>query len=425
MRSKRSIVAIALVLWLSYVGSATASPVSTTVSKVEPDKGSASGGTSVTITGTNFTGATEVRFGSRAAASFTVNSSTSITAVSPPWGSGNAIAEVTVATPVATGTYSGGDSFIYEPVVTKIAPGSGPAAGGTSVTITGAAFQGLFENGAGEMPPFVSSVMFGSHEAASFKVESEDTIVAISPPGAGTADVTVTTLGGTSAKSSVDRFAYTTSSPTGPPSIEGESVSHITATDATLEAQINTEGLATTYTFYLQEAAPCEEAHPPCMIPDRAPVALPSGKLLGSFVGQVVSADLNSAGISLDPHEDYTYWVTATSAAGTTQGQVQRFIPPEDGVQPLNITTPSNGSNSGSGSQAPGLPASQNASSIGAPSNQGSAHASTTKHHVKRKHRMRHKHHGSKAARHKHHNANTHHPVQHDVGLPPMQRLWQ
>jgi hypothetical protein len=38
----------------------------------------------VTITGTNFTGATAVRFGAINAASFTVDSDTQITAVSPP-----------------------------------------------------------------------------------------------------------------------------------------------------------------------------------------------------------------------------------------------------------------------------------------------------------------------------------------------------
>jgi IPT/TIG domain len=207
---------IALGLLLSTAASASASAVAQRVSSVSPGKGPTAGGTTVTIAGEYFGAIVGVKFGSRNAASFEVVSSTKIIAVSPPWVSGNAIAEVTVETMSMTGVNSIGDSFIYEPTVTKVEPASGPAAGGTSVTISGEAFEGLFENGAGEMPPFVESVQFGSHKA-SFDVESGGRITAISPPGAGTADVTVTTLGGTSAASPADRFSYATASSTGPP----------------------------------------------------------------------------------------------------------------------------------------------------------------------------------------------------------------
>jgi hypothetical protein len=155
----------------------------------------------------------------------------------------------------------------------------------------------------------------------------------------------------------------TFTTPSGPPSIESESVSHLTPTDGTLEAQVNTEGLETTYEFYLQEAPLCLDFG--CEVPEREPLALPAGKLLGSFVGQSVSVDLNSAGVTLLPGADYRYWVTASSAAGATRGQTQRFIAPEDGVQPLDTTTPSgtNGNNQGTsstptgsgGSPAPGV----------------------------------------------------------------------
>ena len=53
------------------------------ITALSPSTGLNSGGTSVSITGTNFTGATEVQFGDAEAASFTINSATSITAVSP------------------------------------------------------------------------------------------------------------------------------------------------------------------------------------------------------------------------------------------------------------------------------------------------------------------------------------------------------
>ncbi len=59
-----------------------------TVTSVSPNNGSAAGGTTITITGTNLTGATAVKFGATAATSFTVNSATSITAISPAEGAG-------------------------------------------------------------------------------------------------------------------------------------------------------------------------------------------------------------------------------------------------------------------------------------------------------------------------------------------------
>ncbi|MCW3031937.1 MAG: hypothetical protein JWM60_282 [Solirubrobacterales bacterium] len=83
------------------------------------------------------------------------------------------------------------------PVVAKITPKKGEAAGGTAVTITGSGFTG------------VTSVHFGANPAASYEVVSSTTITAISPPGtAGAADVTVTNPTGTSATGKGDVFKY-------------------------------------------------------------------------------------------------------------------------------------------------------------------------------------------------------------------------
>jgi hypothetical protein len=54
------------------------------IASIVPNSGPSTGGTTVVITGRNFTGATAVRFGANPAASFTVDSDTQITAVSPP-----------------------------------------------------------------------------------------------------------------------------------------------------------------------------------------------------------------------------------------------------------------------------------------------------------------------------------------------------
>jgi alpha-tubulin suppressor-like RCC1 family protein len=74
-------------------------------------RGPASGGTTVTITGTDLTGATSVKFGTVNASSFTVNSPTSITAVSPPHPRG--VVDVTVTTTWGTSPISGADLFKF------------------------------------------------------------------------------------------------------------------------------------------------------------------------------------------------------------------------------------------------------------------------------------------------------------------------
>jgi hypothetical protein len=82
-----------------------------TVKRLSPTKGPSAGGTSVLITGTNFTGVTAVKFGSTSAASFTVNSEASITAVSPPGKKG--VLDVTVTTHRGRSATSKKDRFKY------------------------------------------------------------------------------------------------------------------------------------------------------------------------------------------------------------------------------------------------------------------------------------------------------------------------
>src|SRR5229473_1688039 len=162
--------------------------------------GPATGGTSVMITGINFTGATSVSFGSTPASSITFISDMQITAVSPP---GSGTVDVTVTTPNGTSVKSSADLFTYNPpMVTAINPNSGPAVGGTSVTITGTGFTSA------------ASVSFGSTPASSITFISDMQITAVSPPGSGIADVTVSTPNGTSATGTADLFTYNPSTPT-------------------------------------------------------------------------------------------------------------------------------------------------------------------------------------------------------------------
>jgi hypothetical protein len=113
-------------------------PPAPSVTKVTPAKGPASGGTTVSITGTNFTAASAVRFGSADATSFTVKSSKSIIAVAPAGTPGTV--DVSVTSPAGTSPIALADHFKYLPTVTSLSPSAGSTAGGTAVTVTGSGF---------------------------------------------------------------------------------------------------------------------------------------------------------------------------------------------------------------------------------------------------------------------------------------------
>lgn len=113
-------------------------PTTPTVGALVPSSGPAAGGTSVTITGTNFTGATMVTFGVAAAATFAVNSATQVTATSP---AGTGTVDVTVTTPSGISPISTADRFTYIPPPPSRSgvsqsganpPGIRPATGGGS-----------------------------------------------------------------------------------------------------------------------------------------------------------------------------------------------------------------------------------------------------------------------------------------------------
>ncbi|MEV7180304.1 IPT/TIG domain-containing protein [Kitasatospora sp. NPDC093679] len=156
----------------------TASPPA--LSSLTPGQGPAAGGTIVTLTGSNLTGASAVTFGSTAATSFTVVSATQITATAPPGPAGPV--QVTVTT--SGGTSNGLAFFLLNaPALTAVTPSQGP---GGSVVLTGTNLLAA------------SGVSFGGTPAVSFSVISSTQISALAPVGSGTVAITVTTPGGTS-----------------------------------------------------------------------------------------------------------------------------------------------------------------------------------------------------------------------------------
>ena len=171
------------------------SPLAPTVTTVSPDYGPPGGGTAVTITGTAFTGATVVDFGTTAASTFTVVSDTTITTKAPP---GTGRVDVTVTNAYGPSVTSSGDLFDYGPVVTAVTPNAGSAGGGTKVTVKGHNFLGATE------------VDFGGQSVA-FTVNSYGTaITTTSPPDPGVQVVDITVVGpnGSSPTVPTDTFTY-------------------------------------------------------------------------------------------------------------------------------------------------------------------------------------------------------------------------
>jgi IPT/TIG domain len=192
-----------------------------TVTGVSPKSGPVAGGTAVTLTGTSFDGSgfstTQVTVGGTPLTScppspcFTLNSATSITVEMPARPAGTV--DITVTTQEGTSATSTADTYAYAPVpsVTNVNPNAGSPAGGNTVVITGTGFES-----AGYFGP--TSVSVGSNlcpVTSCYRVDSPTQITITSMPAnpGGQVDITVTTVGGTSATSSNDVYTYVTAFP--------------------------------------------------------------------------------------------------------------------------------------------------------------------------------------------------------------------
>ena len=290
------------------------------ITAVTPGHGAPAGGTEVTITGANFTGATAVRFGSNNARSFKVESDTKITAVTPACGEeddkfslGLSCGEedgvgVYITTPGGTNTseecgYPVG--YRYEPTITKVEPSSGAAAGGTLVTIHGAAFEGTIA-GRGFLcsllQPAVQGVKFGSTPATHVNIVSDTEITAVAPAGSGTVDVTLDGAG-VDAKHiiSTNQFSY---APPATQEPKTEAATAVTSTSAILVGTLEPAGAELKYEFEYNVGASCEDG---LTTPEAEGENRVSTKLEG-----------------LTPNSEYTFCLVAQSIeGGTTAGKPQ------------------------------------------------------------------------------------------------------
>ena len=148
-----------------------------TISSISPNATGANN--QVIISGSGFIGATEVTLGSTAVSSFTVDSSSQITAVVGSGTTGN----VAITTPGGGATLSNGFTFIPAPTITSFTPTK--TNNGATITINGTNFTGA------------TIVSIGGVSAASYSVVSATQITAVLPRNTISGSVSVTTRGGT------------------------------------------------------------------------------------------------------------------------------------------------------------------------------------------------------------------------------------
>lgn len=135
-------------------------------------------GTNVLIKGTNFLGATAVRFNGLDASTFSVLSNNAIQATVPV---GATTGFLQVFAPA--GSYPTSSNLIIQPTFSGFTPGFGPA--GTPVTITGA-----------NLNVGTPTVKFGTIAATIVSNITFSSLVAVVPPGAITSLISVTTTNG-------------------------------------------------------------------------------------------------------------------------------------------------------------------------------------------------------------------------------------
>jgi IPT/TIG domain len=226
----RRVAAVGVAAALLVLGLEAPAFAATTVTSFTPT--SAGVGCAVTITGTEFTGATAVKFFNNVTASFVVNSATQITAIVPA-----AAADGPIEVTAPGGTDASGTDFDVTaavcPTITSFTPTSGPV--GTSVVITGTNFTGA------------TAVTF-NNVTATFTVNSATQITATVPTTATTGLIRVTTSGGTT--SSLTNFTIaaptiTSFTPTSGP--VGTSVK-ITGTNFTGATAVTFNNVTATFT---------------------------------------------------------------------------------------------------------------------------------------------------------------------------------
>ena len=313
-----------------------------TVSGFSPASGPV--GTSVVITGTSLTGATSVRFNG-VSATFTVNSSTQITAPVP---AGATTGTIVVTTPGGTAGSAGSFTVIPAPTVAGFSPASGPL--GTTVVLTGTNLTGA------------TSVRFNG-TSATFAVNGSTQITATAPSGATTGPIAVTTPGGTAASTGnftvIAAPTITSFAPTTGPA--GTSVV-ITGTSLTGATAVNFNGSGAAYA--VNSSTRITATVPPGATTGTITVTTPGGTAASASTFTVIPAPAitgfnpTSGVVGTSVVISGTNFTGATSVRFNGSGatfalnsptQITAAVPPGATTGPIAVTTPGGTATSGTG----------------------------------------------------------------------------
>lgn len=176
---------------------AAAAPALPIVSAVSASSGPLAGGERLVVHGSGFSHVRQVLFGGAVAHSVRVTNSGLLTLVVPKHKAGRV--DVRVVTSAGQSATAKHDRFTYvaPPTIASVKPGTGPAAGGTKVTVKGKNFL------------HVKAVLFGKVKGTKLHVTSS-TSLSVTTPGhpAGQVDVRVITSYGTSKATTGDRLTF-------------------------------------------------------------------------------------------------------------------------------------------------------------------------------------------------------------------------
>jgi hypothetical protein len=172
------------------------------LTNVSPSSGSTGGGTLVTITGSGFSGATDIRFGGISGTNLNIVNDSCLTIITPPDSFGTVA--ISVINPArAGGSLESATMFHYEipvPKLISISPSSGSTSGGTLVTIAGSWLNGT------------KDVRFGGKSGTALNVIDDNHLTIITPASSpGSVPISITNAAGTGGSlgpSTVFRYGF-------------------------------------------------------------------------------------------------------------------------------------------------------------------------------------------------------------------------